>query len=164
MFPGVGFVGAGGAYSQRQNVDAVKVGGIEAAAQWASGPWTLAAGASLTRARMQGNGAASTLNGLRPAQTPKFAGTLSASWQSGGKGAALVLRRVGAQYDDDLNSDLLKGATTIDAFASWPLSRRLQLVARGENLTNALVMAGIGGDGSVERATPRTLWIGVRLR
>jgi hypothetical protein len=40
----------------------------------------------------------------------------------------------------------------------------LQLVARGENLTNALVMAGINGDDSVERATPRTLWIGVRLR
>jgi hypothetical protein len=33
-----------------------------------------------------------------------------------------------------------------------------------ENATDALVMAGIGGDGSVERATPRTLWIGLRLR
>jgi outer membrane receptor protein involved in Fe transport len=68
------------------------------------------------------------------------------------------------QFDDDLNSDILKGATTLDAFASWPLSKRVQLVARGENLTNTLVTAGIGGDGSVERATPRTLWIGIRLR
>ena len=76
----------------------------------------------------------------------------------------MVLRRVGAQFDDDLNSDVLKGATTLDAFASWPLSKRLQLVARGENVTDALVMAGIGGDGSIERATPRTLWIGLRLR
>jgi hypothetical protein len=42
--------------------------------------------------------------------------------------------------------------------------RRVQLVARAENLTNALVMAGINGDGSVERATPRTLWIGICLR
>jgi hypothetical protein len=42
--------------------------------------------------------------------------------------------------------------------------RRVQLIARAENLTNALVMAGINGDNSVERATPRTLWIGVRLR
>jgi outer membrane receptor protein involved in Fe transport len=55
-------------------------------------------------------------------------------------------------------------APTLDAFASWPLGRRFQLVARGENLTDALVMAGIGGDGSIERATPRTLWIGLRLR
>jgi outer membrane receptor protein involved in Fe transport len=163
-FPGVGFVAAGGAYSQRQNVDAVKVRGIEASAQWTSGPWSLSAGASLTHARMQANGTAAFLDGLRPAQTPKFGGTLSASWQSDGKGAALVLRRVGAQFDDDLNSDLLNGATTLDAYASWPLSRRLQLVARGENLTDALVMAGIGGDGSVERATPRTLWLGLRLR
>jgi outer membrane receptor protein involved in Fe transport len=113
---------------------------------------------------MEGSGAASFLDGLRPAQTPKFAGALSASWQSGAKGAALILRRVGPQYDDDLNSDVLKRATTVDVFASWPLSNRLQLVARAENLTNALVMAGIGGDGSVERATPRTLWVGLRLR
>jgi vitamin B12 transporter len=75
-----------------------------------------------------------------------------------------VLRRVGAQYEDDLNTRVLKGATTLDAFTSWPLGRRFQLVARGENLTDALVMAGIGGDGSIERATPRTLWIGLRLR
>jgi vitamin B12 transporter len=58
----------------------------------------------------------------------------------------------------------IAGATTLDASASWPLARRLQLVARVENATDALVMAGIGGDGSVERATPRTLWIGLRLR
>jgi hypothetical protein len=25
-------------------------------------------------------------------------------------------------------------------------------------------MAGIGGDSAIERATPRTLWIGLRLR
>jgi outer membrane receptor protein involved in Fe transport len=101
---------------------------------------------------------------LRPAQTPKFAATLSASWEQGGKGAEVVLRRVGPQYEDDVNTRLLKGATTLDAFASWPLGRKLQIVARAENVTNALVMAGIGGDGSVERATPRTLWIGLRLR
>nr|NUR38057.1 TonB-dependent receptor [Sphingomonas sp.] len=163
-FPQVGFVAASGTFRQRQNVDAVKVRGIEAAAEWTSGPWALRAGASLTRARMETSGAAASLDGLRPAQTSAFDGTLSASWQHGGKSAQLVLRRIGAQYEDDLNTRVLKGATTLDAFASWPLTRRLQLIARGENLTDALVMAGIGGDGSVERATPRTLWIGLRLR
>jgi vitamin B12 transporter len=163
-FPQVGFVGAGGNFRQRQNVDAVKVRGIEASAQWTRGPWSLRAGASLTRARMQSSGAAAVLDGLRPAQTPNFAATLSGGWERDGKGAEITLRRVGAQYEDDLNTRRLKGATTIDAFASWPVTRDLQLVARGENITDALVMAGIGGDGSVERATPRTLWIGVRLR
>lgn len=164
VFPQVGFVAAGGAFRQRQNVDAVKVRGVEAAAQWTGGPWALRAGASLTHARIQASGSAAMLDGLRPAQTPKFAGTLSASWERDGKGFEVLLRRVGAQYEDDLNTRVLKGATTLDAFASWPVGRRFQLVARGENLTDALVMAGIGGDGSIERATPRTLWIGLRLR
>ena len=161
-FPGVGFVGSGGTY-RRENVDAVKVRGIEASAEWSDGPWSISAGASLTHARMEGEGAALILQGLRPAQTPNFSGTLAAGWEQGAKGVRLVLRRTGAQFDDDLNSDVLKGATTLDVYASWPITRRLQLIARGENLTNALVMAGIGGDGSIERATPRTLWIGARL-
>src|SRR4029079_2026903 len=83
MFPGVGFVPAGGTYSQRQNVEAVKVRGIEASGGWTSGAWSLSAAASVIRARMDARGSAAFLDGLRPAQTPNFAGTLSASWQSG---------------------------------------------------------------------------------
>ncbi|HEY7006326.1 MAG TPA: TonB-dependent receptor, partial [Sphingomicrobium sp.] len=52
VFPGVGFVPAGGTYLQRQNVDAVQVRGIEASAEWSRGPWSARAGASLTHARM----------------------------------------------------------------------------------------------------------------
>jgi outer membrane receptor protein involved in Fe transport len=113
---------------------------------------------------METSGPASPLDGLRPAQTPRFAGTLSASWEQDGKGAEIVLRRVGPQFEDDLNTRVLTGATTVDASASWPLTSRVQLVARAENLTDTLVMAGIGSDCSVERATPRTVWIGLRLR
>jgi outer membrane cobalamin receptor len=164
MFPGVGFVAAGGIYRQRQNIDAVKVRGLEASAEWTRGPWSVRAGASLTHARVEASGLAAQLDGLRPAQTPSFAATLAAGWEREGRGAQLVLRRVGAQFEDDLNTRMLDGATTIDAYASWPLTCRFLLVARGENITNKLVMAGIGGDGSVERATPRTLWIGIRMR
>lgn len=163
VFPGVGFVGAAGTYFERQNVDAVKVRGIEGSASWSHGPWFLQAGISWTHARMEASGAASFLDGLRPAQTPNFAATLAGGVDERGKGAQIIIRHVGAQYDDDLNTDLLKAATTIDAYASWPLTRRLQLVGRVENLFNKLVMAGINGDGSIERATPRTLWIGLRL-
>jgi hypothetical protein len=89
---------------------------------------------------------------------------LAVSWDRDGKGAQLVLRRIGAQFEDDLNTRALKGAWTLDAYASWPLANRLQFVARGESVTNALVPATLNGDGSIERATPRTLWLGVRLR
>jgi len=64
-------------------------------------------------------------------------------------------------------ADLPPSGFAVDAdhaFLSSPLGNRFQLVALGENLTNTLVMAGIGGDGSIERATPRTLWTGLRLR
>ena len=164
VFPQVGFVAAGGTFRQRQNIHAVKVRGLEASAGWARGPWSVRAGASWTHARIESNGAGRVLDGLRPAQTPSFAATLAAGWEREGKALQLIVRRIGAQYEDDLNSRTLKGATTFDVFASWPLSRRLQLVTRGENLTNALGMAGIGGDGSVERATPRTLWLGLRFK
>lgn len=163
-FPEVGFVARGGVYRQRENVRAVNVRGVELSGGWTSGPWSLRAAASFTRARMEASGAAAFLNGLRPAQTPNFAGTLSASWEEDGKVFELDLRRVGGQYEDDLNSEVLRAATTLDASASWPLGRRFALVLRGENVTNSLVMASINADGSIERAAPRTLWIGLRLR
>ena len=154
-FPGVGFVAAGGTYRERQNAGAVDVQGLESSARWSSGPWTLSAGASLSHAR---------IGALRPAQTPELAATVSVGWEQDGKSAFVEVRHVGGQYEDDLNTRLLSPATTVDASAAWPLTGRVQLVARAENLTDALVIAGIGGDGSVERATPRTLWIGLRLR
>src|SRR3982751_960880 len=51
-FPGVGFVPAGGTYRERENVDALKVLGIEASATWTHGWWLVQAGASWTHARM----------------------------------------------------------------------------------------------------------------
>ena len=164
IFPQVGFVAAGGAFRERENVDAVKVRGVEASAQWSSGPWALRAAASVSHARIAARGAAANLDGLRPAQTPNFAGSISASWQRDGWSAELELRRIGAQYEDDINTRLLEAATMLDASASLPLSEHWQIVARAENLTNSRVMAAINGDGSIERATPRTLWIGFRLR
>ena len=66
-------------------------------------------------------------------------------------------RYVSGQYEDDLNRQRLPDALTFDAVAVVPLGRGLALEARGENLTDARVVAGISGAGIVERATPRTL-------
>ncbi len=76
LFPEVGFVPSGGQFRQRQNLDAVDVQGLEGSAEWLRGPWALRAGVSLTRARVQAEGAAAPLDGLRPAQTPSFSAML----------------------------------------------------------------------------------------
>lgn len=163
VFPGVGLVGAGGAYRQRQNLDAIRVQGVEGSAELRHGSLTASFGASYTDAKVKADGAAAELDGLRPAQTPRLALIGSLAWESRGRALSLIVRHVGAQFEDDLNEDKLKPATTLDAFAAWPLTHQLQVTARAENIFDATVEAGIGGDGSIERATPRTLWLGLRF-
>jgi outer membrane receptor protein involved in Fe transport len=164
-FPGVGFVAAGGAFRQRQNVDAVTSRGVEVDASLTLGAFRLAAGYSLADAEVSASGPAAPLDGLRPAQTPRHSLALSLAWQGPhGLYASAVLRYVSAQYEDDLNAQRIPDALTVDAAAVFPLTRNLAIEARGENLTNEEVVAGISGAGIIERATPRTLWFGLRWR
>ena len=161
VFPGVGFVS--GEYRQRQNLSAVNVRGIEASAEFRGGPWSVRLGASLNDAQVDARGSAAALNGLRPAQTPAAMLTAGVTWSRDGKALSLLTRHVGDQFEDDLNLRRLRAATTFDAFGAWPLGKRVQLFARGENLLDATVMAGIGDGGTIERATPRTVSLGVRF-
>ena len=163
VFPGVGFVAAGGEFRQRRNLDSIEARGVELDARYASGAWTLAAGWAWVDAAVEASGAALVLDRLRPAQTPRHSGSATLAWAAGGRRASLTARYAGAQYEDDLNRQLLAAAFTLDAAASVPLGRRWAIEARAENLTDARVLAGISGDGVEERATPRTLWIGLRL-
>jgi outer membrane receptor protein involved in Fe transport len=165
VFPGVGFVGAGGQFRQRRNLDAIDVRGIEIDARLTRGPWSLAAGYSFADARVAASGAALPVDGLRPAQTPRHSLSALLAWRrDDGAGASLAARRTGAQYEDDLNRQLIPAAVTIDAAGAFPLTRRLAIEARAENVTDERVVAGISGAGIAERATPRTLWIGLRWR
>ena len=160
-FPGVGFVA--GEYRQRQNIDAVDVRGLELAAEMSRGPLMMSAAASLTDAKVVSSGPAAALDGLRPAQTPQLALTGSLAWERDGRSLALIVRHVGPQFEDDLNRDELRSATTVDAFAAWPVQRNIALFVRAENLLDERVEAGIGNDRSIERATPRTLSVGLRF-
>lgn len=163
-FPGVGFVGAGGEYRQRRNLDAIEARGVELDGEARRGAWSLAAGWSLVDAEVVSAGPAAPLAGLRPAQTPRHTLSATAAWRgTRGARASLSARYVGGQFEDDLNSQRLDGAVTFDAAASAPLGKRLALELRAENLADARVEAAIGGDGTVERATPRTLWVGLRI-
>lgn len=156
-FPGVGFVAAGGAYRQRQNLDAIRSNGVELDAQGSFGDWRLSASYAYADAIVRASGLA--LDGLRPAQVPKHLASVTLGW----RWLAATARYVSAQFEDDGNSRKLGDALTLDAAAGIPVTQRLSITLRGENLTNTRVDAGISGAGIVERATPRTLWLGIRL-
>ncbi len=163
VFPGVGFVSAAGFYRQRQNLDAVASRGIELDGRLALRRWSFAASYALTDAKVRSSGAAATLDGLRPAQTARQQASATLGWERpAGEKAMLTLHYVGPQYEDDQNSAKLDDAVTLDASVAVPLGRGLSIEAGAENLANARVEAGISGGTLIERATPRTLWLGVR--
>ncbi len=156
-FPGVGFVA--GAYRQRVNIDAVRSNGIELDARIERGDWRLAASYAYSDARISGSGRAAALDGLRPAQVPAHTASGTLGW----RGLSTTLRYVSAQFEDDSNSRRLNDAVTLDAVAVVPVTGRMSVFVRGENVTDARVETAISATGVIERAAPRTIWIGLRL-
>lgn len=162
-FPGVGFVGNGGVYRQRQNIRSIHVHGVEASARWSHGPWLATLSSSLTDPRVRASGSSAALDGLRPAQTPQVAASASLGWEDASRSANLMLRYEGQRFEDDFNRQKLAPALTVDASASLKIHADMTLVARAENALNARVEAGATSDGTIERARPRTLWLGLRF-
>ena len=144
---------------RRDNVDAIRVYGIEADAAAKLGPFDLSASMALNDAQVQD---ASSLDGKRPAQAPRFSGSATLGWSNSKSRVAATLRHVGAQYEDDLNSDRLPAATTLGLFAEHALSPYVALNARAENLLDERVVTRNQG-GSIDLGQPRTLWIGLNL-
>ncbi|MFM9853748.1 MAG: TonB-dependent receptor [Sphingomonadaceae bacterium] len=157
-FAGVGFVASGGTFRQRLNIDAITSNGVEFDAHYRANDWRFDASYALTDARVRGSGAAVALNGLRPAQVAQHNASATLGWQ----GLSATVRYVSAQFEDDQNSRTLRGAVSLDATASVPVTNRLTVIIRGENVTDTRIDAAISATGIVERATPRTLWIGLR--
>jgi iron complex outermembrane receptor protein len=145
---------------RRQNVDAIVAKGIEASAVARHGPFSLTASYAFNASRIHAAGQA--LDGFIPAQSPRNAAAGTISWApTGGPSLSATVRRVGKQYEDDLQTDALRAATTVDGVATLPLGHKLTLIARAENMFNVNVVTRNAG-GSMDYGTPRTLWIGVK--
>ena len=164
VFPGVGFVAAGGAYRQRQNVDAIVSRGIEIDGTWSRGPWRAALSYALTDARLDASGAAAALDDKRPAQVARHSGSASLGWDGGKVALDATARFTGRQFEDDNNNRTLPAALTFDGTARVALSRNLKVEARVEHLFDKQVIAALASDGTRERALPRTIWVGLRIR
>jgi outer membrane receptor protein involved in Fe transport len=156
-------VAAGGFYRQRQNLDALTVWGWEVDAKLRRGDFGLTASWSHVDPTIAASGAAGPLDGLRPAQTPRdqFSGTID--YTGSLFTASATLRHIASQFEDDQNSRSLNAATMVDALLLVPLVKGLSVEGRVENLFDAEVQAALSGTGVVERALPRTFWVGARV-
>ncbi|AUW60298.1 TonB-dependent receptor [Sphingobium sp. SCG-1] len=146
---------------QRQNVDAIVAKGIELTASVRSGRWSLLGSYAYSHATVKAPGKA--FDGLVPAQSPRHAASAKVAWEPVERASlSTTVRYVSRQYEDDLQTDVLPGAITVDAFAQLPIGAHAAIVGRAENIFDkAVVTRNVGG--SIDLGTPRTLWIGVRF-
>lgn len=158
VFPGVGFIPAGGRYRQRQNLEAIESRGVEADARLRWGAASLTASAAYVDAHVEGGG----LDGLRPAQAPELSGSAGIAYGSDSLNLSATLRYLGPRFEDDQNSRRLPAATTLDAEADVRLASRLWATLAVENLADARIATGFSAD-QFERGQPRTIWLGLRV-
>ena len=148
---------------QRRNIDAIQSRGLEASVSATLGAFSLDASAVWTDAEAKGSGFAAALDGNRPSQTPRFTGGATLSWTPADDWLlSATVRHVGAQFEDDLESNVLPAATTLDAFVQVPMTPDIALVLRGENLTDETIVTR-NQSGSIDLGVPRTVWAGVKV-
>ena len=113
---------------------------------------------------VEASGSATALDGKIPAQSPRHAVSATLAWRPVVNAAlSATLRHVGRQFEDDLETNVLRPATTVDLVAAVPVLRHVAIIGRAENVFDETVVTRNSG-GSIDLGTPRTLWIGLRLR
>ena len=148
---------------QRQNVDAIVARGLELTVGVHRRALSLDASYAFNDAPVHASGAQAALDGFVPAQSPRHVASATLAWTPrAGPLLSATLRTIGRQYEDDRETDVLPAATTLDAVARYPLTDRLAVFARGENVFDATVVTR-NQAGSIDLGTPRTLWIGLSI-
>ncbi len=148
---------------ERRNLPAIAAQGVEAGLSVSRGIVSFDATATYTDALVEGRGASAALDGFRPAQSPEFAAAATVSVRPApGWVLSATLRHIGAQFEDDSESQRLPPATTLGAYAQMPLTGGLSLVLRGENLFDETVVTRNSG-GAIDLGAPRTVWAGLRF-
>lgn len=148
--------------NRRENLDAIKAKGAEVSGGYDFGPIAADFSYAFTDAKVKS--AVGDLDGQRPAQLPKHMASFSLRGNKDSRiGGFWTMRYIGPQYEDDIGALRLKGVVTADAGVSLRLTDQWMVEARGENLFDAMVPAAISSTGLIERALPRTIWLGLRF-
>jgi outer membrane receptor protein involved in Fe transport len=148
---------------QRRNVDAVIAKGLELTGSVDVGTFDLSASYAFSDSEVEASGAGAALNGKRPAQSPRHSASATLGWRAPANARlAVTARYVGPQFEDDLEVDRMPGVTTIDGFARLPITDRIAVIGRVENLFDVTVLTRKVGT-SVDLGTPQTFWIGLQI-
>jgi outer membrane receptor protein involved in Fe transport len=129
---------------QRRNLGRTRSRGIEAEADYRIGSrWRLSAGYLFADATVRSAPQDPRLVGLWVPQVPRHQFTLQAAYAHPSLlTAAIQFRASGHQFDDDQNQFPLGSFAVIDALASRPLTRWLEVFVAAQNLLNERYAVG----------------------
>ncbi len=165
-FPGVGFLPAGGALQQRQNVGEIRGYGMEGDVQYAlDALLAVHGGFNFMDAHVFGGTQAPQLTGKRPQQTPRW--TITGGLMA--NPLPLVTLEANLHYEsnrwsDDLNTLPTGSATAVDVEADFHVMPRLDVYGAVDNVFNAIVGTSRAADQTLSIEAPRLIRAGIRYR
>ena len=148
---------------QRQNTDTVRAAGVEIEADVRPHPhWTIGGVIAVTRSTFTNTPAQPALDGKRVPQVPAYQLGATLTYLDPARfTAALQIRTLGDQFDDDLNEFELNGFTVVDVTASKEVRRRVHGFIAIENLFDTDYDVGRTPIRTI--GWPRTARAGIRL-
>lgn len=164
--PGIGFVPAGGEGRRRLNLDRSQVDGVSLSGQWSPvANWSLSAQYIWSDSTIERATVAPALVGRRFAQAPKHTALAGMTWRpTSSFSAGARIRWIGDQFEDDLNTLVLREVTVTDVSLEYRTSATTSLHLSVENLTDERIETGRSADGLVNVGTPRLVLIGFRFQ
>jgi outer membrane cobalamin receptor len=159
VIPPCGFVPAGGLCRQRRNLDRTRIRGVETEFRHRfAGGWDVQLSHLWNDGTVRQASGQPALEGRRLAQVPEHQASARLAWRPRGPfSAALDLRWVGQQFEDDLNTRSLDSFTSVDLALKHRLRPGLALVLGVENLFDEEFTVGETGDGIVTIGAPRLI-------
>ncbi len=161
-FPVAGFLPAGGSVAQRTNAGNINAFGFEGEAQYpVSDSFRLKAALAFTDAHVDGGSVVPNLTDKRPSQTPRWTVTAGAQYTVIPKFTVSAnLRYESDRYSDDINTELVPAATSVDVQARYEVMDNLSLYVASENVFNTRV-ASSNSSGLINYAAPRIIRAGI---
>jgi outer membrane receptor protein involved in Fe transport len=156
---------AGTTCRQRRNVDLTRIRGVETELEVRPRPrWRVVASHVYLDARVVEASSQPLLEGNRLAQVPDHVFTIGVHWADPAWfNASLMVRRVGGQFEDDLNTLPLGAFTTVDARIARRFAKFVDVYLGVENLFDERYTVARTSEGVISIGAPRIVHGGVRL-